>query len=212
MTRIPSLAAARHPFDLSWRQAESLSELTDRSTSAIGGKSCDQCGTIVAVALVDARDQLLADVAGKVEVDVWQRCQLLVEEPPDHQLVFDWIDVGEAGQVADDRGDTRSSAPTGWKQGASAVRTTNFGRHLTRELEHVVVQQEEPGQIELLDDPQLFDQPRFGRLSNMPRLTLISVTQPDLAELCQVAHGGLVLGAWIAVSKIASQVESKAFR
>jgi len=47
----------------------------------------------VAIALVHPRDQLLPDVAREVEVDIGQRGQLLVQEPPDQQVVGDRIDV-----------------------------------------------------------------------------------------------------------------------
>src|SRR5205807_3202228 len=110
-------------------------------------------GAVVPVALVDARDQLLADVPREIEVDVRQRGQLLVEEAPDQQLVGDRVNVREAGQVADDRGDARAAAATGRQQRASRVGAADFYRHLARELEHVVVQQEEARQPQRLDDP-----------------------------------------------------------
>ena len=112
------------------------------------------------VALVHARDQLLPDVAREVEVDVGQRGQLLVEEAPDQQLVGDRVDVREAGQVADDRGDARAAAAARRQQRPRRVRPPDLDRDLARELEHVVVQQEEAGQAQLLDDPQLLLQAR----------------------------------------------------
>ncbi len=115
------------------------------------------------VALVDARDQLLADVAREVEVDVRQRGQLLVQEAPDQQLVGDRVDVREAGQVADDRGDARAAAAPGRQQRPRGVGPADLDRDLAGELEHVVVQQEEAGQPERLDDPQLLLQARRAR-------------------------------------------------
>jgi hypothetical protein len=68
---------------------------------------------LVAVALVDAGDQDLADVAGEVEVDVWHRGAFVVEETAREEAGLDRIDVGEAGQVADDRADAGAATAPG---------------------------------------------------------------------------------------------------
>jgi hypothetical protein len=62
------------------------------------------------VALDDADDELLADVAREVEVDVRHRRELAVEEAAEREVVRDRVDVREAGQVADERAD-RGAAP-----------------------------------------------------------------------------------------------------
>ena len=80
------------------------------------GKAATSAERSRAVALVHARDQDLADVAREVEVDVRQRRELLVEEAPEQQLVGDRVDVAEAGEVADDRGDARAAAAAGRQQ------------------------------------------------------------------------------------------------
>ncbi len=71
---------------------------------------CDERRVLLAVLLVDALDQLLADVAREVEVDVRQRVQRLVEEAAEEELGAHRVDVGEPDQVADDRGHRRSPA------------------------------------------------------------------------------------------------------
>ncbi len=111
--RVPSFAAARHALDLPSRQPKRLAQLPDRAACPERRKGRHQGGAVVAIALVDARDQGLPDVAWKVEVDVRQRGQLLVQKAPDQQLVGDRIDVREAGQVADNRGHARASATPG---------------------------------------------------------------------------------------------------
>ena len=108
--RRPALRAARDALDLPRRQAERLAELADRAARAVGREGGDERRVLAPVALVDARDQLLAHVAREVEVDVRQRGDLLVEEAAEEELVGDRVDVREAGQVADDRGD-RGAAP-----------------------------------------------------------------------------------------------------
>ena len=169
LARVPALASPRHPLDLPRRQAQRLAELADRAPRAVGGKGRHQRRAVVAVALVHARDQLLADVAREVEVDVGQRGQLLVEEAPDQQLVGDRVDVREPGQVADDRGDARAAAAARRQQRAGAVGTAHLDRHLARQLEHVVVQQEEARQPQRLDDPHLLLQPRLRAPADVRR-------------------------------------------
>jgi len=64
---------------------------------------------LAAVALGNADDQLFADVAREIEIDVGYRRELAVEEAAERELVRDRIDVREAGQVADERADRRAA-------------------------------------------------------------------------------------------------------
>ena len=105
LTGVPALTSPRHPLDLARRQTQRLAQLADCATRTVRRERGDERRAIPAVSLVDARDQLLTDIPGEVEIDVRERGQLLVEEPPDHQRVLDRVDVREAGEVADDRGD-----------------------------------------------------------------------------------------------------------
>ena len=143
LLRTPSLAAARDPLDLARRQTQHLAELTDRAPGAVGGERGDQRRAVMAVALVHARDQPLADVTREVEVDVGQRGQLLVEEAADQQLVGDRVDMRQPGQEADDRGHARAPAAPRRQQRPGRVRAAHLDRDLARQLEHVVVQQKE---------------------------------------------------------------------
>src|SRR5919202_2396135 len=106
----PALRAARDALDLSRRQTQGLADLADGTARAICRKGGHQRGAIAPEAIVHARDEDLAHVAREVQVDVRQRLDLLVEEAPEQELVGDRIDVREAGEVADDRGD-RGTAP-----------------------------------------------------------------------------------------------------
>ena len=76
-------------------------------------KARDERGVLAAVALDDADDQLLADVAREVEVDVGHRRELAVEEAAEREVVRDRVDVREAGQVADERADGRAAPAAG---------------------------------------------------------------------------------------------------
>src|SRR6266576_3040262 len=62
------------------------------------------------VALVYAPDQLLADLAREVEVDVRYRCERLIQEAAEEEARGDGIDVRQPHQVADD-GRHRGAAP-----------------------------------------------------------------------------------------------------
>ena len=157
-----AVGAARHALDLARRQAEHLAQLADRAARAEGREGRDQRRAVVAVALVHARDQPLADVAREVEVDVGQPVEVLVQEAPERELVGDRVDVREAGQVADERGDRGAAAAPGRQQRAHRVRPAHLDGDLARQLEHLVVQQEEAGQPEPVDHPQLLLQARAG--------------------------------------------------
>ena len=210
LARVPPLAAACHALDLAGRQPERLAELPDRSARAICRERGDQRRAVVPVAVVDARDQHLPDVAREVEVDIGQRPELFVQKAADQQLVGDRIDVREAGEKADDRGHARAPAASGRQQCSGGVRSPHLGRNLARELEHVVMQHKEPGQAELLDDPQLLLQPCRGGVAHVPRRALVALVEPLLAQLRQVAHRFVVLRPRIPVSEIAGEVEAQA--
>ena len=101
---------ASDALDLARRQPEGLAEVAHRRARAIAGERGHQRRALGAVALVDPRDQPLADVAGEVEVDVGGLGDLLVQEAPQEQLVSHRVDVREAGEVADDRAHARAPA------------------------------------------------------------------------------------------------------
>ena len=68
--RVPAVGDAREPLELGERQPERLADVADRAARAVGGEARDERGVLAAVALGDPDDQLLADVAREVEVDV----------------------------------------------------------------------------------------------------------------------------------------------
>jgi len=92
-------------LDLLGGHAQDLAEVTHRALGAVGREGGDQGRVLGAVALMHAGDQHFADVAGEVDVDVGQRCRFHVEKATGEELGLDRVDVGEAGQVADDRAD-----------------------------------------------------------------------------------------------------------
>ena len=110
-------------------------------------------------------DQLLADVAREVEVDVGDGVELAVEEAAEREAGRDRVDVREPGQVADERADAscRARVPAAATcRGEPGPRTSSAT--VARELEHLPVQQEEPGEPELVDQRQLLVESRARAL------------------------------------------------
>ena len=168
--RIPAVGEPGEPLELGLRQPERLADVADRAARAVGGEARDERGVLVAVALGDGDDQLLADVAREVEVDVRDRGQLVVEEAAEREVVRDRVDVREAGQVADDRADRAAAPPPGRQEAAGRVAAAHLQRALPRELEHLPVEQEEAGEPELVDQRELALEP-----SARPRRAALSL-------------------------------------
>src|SRR3954464_15491079 len=91
----------RHFLELGCGKIEDFADLAHRRAKAIGGERTDQANVVVAVPLVDAADQLLADLARKIEIDIGNRSEGLIEKSSEEQTVRDRVDVREAQQVAD---------------------------------------------------------------------------------------------------------------
>jgi hypothetical protein len=208
--RVPeAIGAARDALDLARRQAERLAELADRAARAKARKGRDERRAVAAVALVDAADQDLADVAREVEVDVRQRGQLGVEEAPHREAAGERVDVREAGQVADDRGDRGAASAARRQQRARRVGAADLGGDLARELEDLVVQQEEAGQRERSITASSCSSRARASRSATPAVAL---AQARAAELAPGVAGGLVLDAGVAVAEVAGEVEVAAAR
>jgi hypothetical protein len=74
----PSLRSTGDTLDLTRRETEGLAEVPDRCTRAVGRERGNERRAVCTEVLRDASDQLRADVAGEVDVDVGQ---------PDHVFV-----------------------------------------------------------------------------------------------------------------------------
>ena len=51
---------------------------------------------------IHLQDQLLANISGKIQIDIWHGLQIFVEKPSEKETIFDWIDVTKADQISDD--------------------------------------------------------------------------------------------------------------
>ena len=153
--RVPAVGHAGKPLELGVRQPERLADVADRAARPVRREARHERGVLGAVALGDADDELLADVAREVEVDVGHRRELAVQEAADREAVLDRVDVREAGQVADDRADRAASPSPRREEHPRRVPAPHLERALPCELEHLVVEQEEPREAELLDQREL---------------------------------------------------------
>ncbi len=120
---------------------------------------------------------------------------------------LDWIDVGEPGQVADDRGDARAAATTGRQQRPRRRGPAHLDGDLAGELEQLAVQEEEAGELELRDHPQLLLEPAVG-LGPLGG-AVVALAEAGGADLGQLPVGLGVLGAGVAVAEVAGQVEAQ---
>jgi hypothetical protein len=91
--RVPAFRNACDALELRVRKTECLTDVADRAAGAIRRERGDQCCMFAPIAFGDGDDQLLPDVAWKVEVDVRNRIELAVQETSERELRADRIDV-----------------------------------------------------------------------------------------------------------------------
>ena len=129
---------------------------------------------------------------------------------PRNSSLRDRVDVREAGEVADDRGHRGAAAAPRRQQRARRVGPAHLDRHLARELEQVAVQQEEAGQAERVDHPQLLLQARARaspRQRSPRRIALVDPRRSTARPAARSAVG--VLRARVAVAEVDRQVEAQ---
>ncbi len=203
----PAVGAPRQPLEVGRRQPQRLAELADGAARAIGRERRDQRAALAAEAIVHRQDQLLADVAREVEVDVGHGCQLAVEEAPEREPRRDRIDVRETGQVADDRAHRRASPPARRQRHAGRVRPSHGDRDLACDLEDLAVQQEEAREPVVADQRELLVEPG-ARLAAVCEAA-VAALQLERADLRQLGVGHRVVGRRVAVAEILREVEAQ---
>ena len=166
---------------------------------------------LLAVALDDAHDELLPDVAREVEVDVGNRRELAVEEAPEREVVRDRVDVREAGEVTDERADRRAAPAARRQDVAHRARPAHLVRDLARELEHLPVEQEEAGEPELADEVELLLEPRADALLVAVEVR-VALGERDLADAAQLHDRRFraVGEVGVAVAELLGEVELEA--
>ena len=205
---------AGQPLELGERKPERLADVADRPARAVGGEARDERGVAAAVPLGDGDDQLLADVAREVEVDVGHRRELPVQEAAEREVRRDRIDVREPGQVADDRADGAAAPAPRRQRAPRRVAPPHLVRALARELEHLPVEEEEAGEPELVDQRQLLPQPPPGLTEQQSVTWWVAVGERGLADLRELPDRGLLAvgEVGIAVAELGGQVELEPLR
>ena len=208
---VPAVGDAREPLELAEREAERLADVADRAAAAVGGEAGDERGVLAAVALGDGDDQLLADVAREVEVDVGDGRELVVQEAAERKVRRDRVDMREAGEVADDRADRRAASSTGREDMPGRARPAHLECTRARELEHFPMEQEEAGEPEPGDQRQFFVEP-LSRPAFVPVRVGVPLGERAVADRAQLAVGriGTVGEVRVAIAELLCQVERAA--
>jgi len=127
-----ALRESRQPLQLCVREAERHADVADRAARVVGRERGDERGVLAPVLVADRGEQLLADVAREVEVDVGHRRHVAVEEAAEREPRCDRIDVREPGQVADDRADRAAPAAARRQRRARRVAAAHLDGQLPR--------------------------------------------------------------------------------
>ena len=209
--RVPAVGEPGEPLELGERESERLADVANRAVRAVGGEARDERGMLAAVALGDRDDQLLADVAREVEVDVGDARELVVDEAAKREAGGDGIDVREPGQVADDRADGAAAPASRRQEVPHRAGPAHLERDLPRQLEDLPVQEEEPGQPEPPDQLQLFVEAGLRTLLVAVRAA-VALGKRCVAHPAELLERGLVAvrEVGIAVPELLGQVEAEA--
>ena len=209
--RVPAVGAPREPLEVGVREAERFAHVADRAARAIGREGGDERRVLAAVALGDGDDQLLADVAREVEVDVGHRDELAIEEAPQREAGLNGIDVREPGQIADDRADRAPAPAPGRKDVARDRAAAHLARALPCELEHLPVEQEEAGEAELVDQRKLLVQ-TAASLALVAVRAAVALGEGAVADAPELGARGLsrVGEVGVSVAEVLGQVELEA--
>jgi hypothetical protein len=140
---------------------------------------------LVAVAPVHPADQLLADLAREVEINVGHRSEGLVQEPAEKEPGGDRVHMREAQEITHD-GRNRGAAPAPRQQAAvgATAPPPHVGRDLAGQLEQVVIDEKEPAQPMPLDERQLGREPALGLVAvrGAGGVTLLEARPAQLGE------------------------------
>ena len=138
----------------------------------------------------------------------------MVEEAPERELVRDRVDVREAGEVTDDRADRAATAPAGRQEAARRVAATYLQGALPCQLEHLPVEQEEPGETELVDERELGLQAIARPGEQQSVAWRIAVGEGVVADRRELPDRGLgtVGEVGVAVAELLGEVELQALR
>src|SRR5579864_257648 len=119
-------AAFRKPrkFIDGWRgQTKHFTEIAHGAAQVIRRKRAHQRGVLESITLVYLEDQLLANIACKVEVDIGDCLQVFIEKPSEKKPVAHRVHMAETNEITDDRADRRTPASARWQARTASDRT-----------------------------------------------------------------------------------------
>ena len=211
---VPAVGEPREPLQIRVGKAERLPHVADRAARPVGGEAGDERGMFAPVALGHGDDQLFADVAREVEIDVRDGLELAIEEAAERKVVLDGIDVRETGEVADDRADGAASAAAGGKEAPGGALAAYLECNRAGELEHLPVEQEEAGQAELVDQRQLALEAGARLRLQLVGTRPVALRECVRADLGELPDGGIrpVREVGVAVAELLRQVELQPLR
>src|SRR5438876_4477113 len=170
-------------LDLAQGQVECLADFAHGRPQSIRGEGTHEARMLGAIACVHAADQLLTDLAREIEIDVWHRRERLVQKTAQKELVGDRVDMRQAEEIADDRGDRGAASPAGQQVAAGAARAApNVRRDVARQVKEVMINKKEAAELVMLDEPQFFVEPAHG-LGVMERARRVALPYPRAAQL-----------------------------
>ena len=159
---LSGICQLRELLDVSHREAERFPHLAHDRPRSVGREGADEPDVVVPVPLVHGEDQLFADVAREVDVDVGDAAHRVVEEPSQVEVRLHRVDVRQPDQVADDRRDRRPPTTSGREERARLGPSADLLRDFAREVQDVAVHEEEPGEIVPVDELYLLLEPPLG--------------------------------------------------
>ena len=197
-------------LDFAEWQVECFADFAHGRAQPIGGERTHEPNVLGAVARVDTADQLLANLAGEIEIDVRHRREGLVQKAAEEELVRDRIDVRQAEEIADNGRDGGAAASARQEIAAGASRSApDVGRDLAREIEEIVIDEKEAAELMMLDQHQFCLEPAHC-LRVIERVFRVALLQTGMAQLGEGLGCGRAIGppeVGECVTQIARQIE-----
>ena len=195
------------------REAHGLAEVLDDALYLVGRDGPGQDGVLGPEVRVDALNQLVPEPPGEVEVDVREHRHILGDEALQGEVPLQGVDVADSDQVPDEQCHRRAAPPPGRPllHRRLGVYQAALLHDPLREERDLPVEQQEAGQVEMLDQPELLPEALLDLLGHRPvaprRRLVAEPTQVALGRIA-VRHGGVRQG----VAEIGAEIEGALLR
>ena len=152
-------------------QSQGLAQVLDDALHRVGGDGPGEDGVLRAEVAVHAADELVAEAAGEVQVDVGEQGHVLGDEALQGQAPPQGVDVADADEVAHEQRHRRAPAPArrSLLQGRLRVRHAPLLHDPLGQEDDLPVEEEEARQAGAL---------RMSRNSSRRRCSTCSGTEP----------------------------------